>query len=190
MSNKDYISTTTAAKLLGVSVGTVQQMVEMGKLEAWKTVGGHRRIVKASLDRLLTQEQSFSHSPEKLRVFVVEDDKLLLKAYDKMLRKLEFSIELLLFDNGLDAVLALGKGFPDVLLLDLEVPYVDGLEMLKRLEAIKTDKPKHIIVISGQDQEMVVAKTKQYQTVTVLPKPANHAFLEGYLTALYVSKQY
>lgn len=189
MNSKEFISTTNAARLLGLSVGTVQQMVEAGKLEAWKTQGGHRRIVKASLDKLLTHEQSFSHASDKLRVFVVEDDKVLLKAYDKLLKKLELPIDLFLFDNGLDAVLALGKGFPDVLLLDLEVPYVDGFEMLKRLESIKTDKAKHIIVISGQQQEMVIAKTKQYPTVTVLPKPANQAFLEGYLKALYVCKQ-
>ena len=42
---QQYLSTRQSAKLLQVSLGTVQKMVEEGDLIAWKTRGGHRRIL-------------------------------------------------------------------------------------------------------------------------------------------------
>lgn len=45
-----YLSTTQAAQRLGLSVGTVQRMVEAGVLQAYTTQGGHRRILTSSLN--------------------------------------------------------------------------------------------------------------------------------------------
>ena len=45
-----YLSTTQAAQRLGLSVGTVQRMVESGVLQAYTTQGGHRRILATSLN--------------------------------------------------------------------------------------------------------------------------------------------
>src|SRR5258706_16290227 len=47
----DDFTTLEVAKLLGMSVRSVQLMVDRGELEAWKTPGGHRRIARASVDR-------------------------------------------------------------------------------------------------------------------------------------------
>ena len=48
-SNSSYFSTSQTAQMLGLSVGTVQRMVESGVLQAYTTQGGHRRILAASL---------------------------------------------------------------------------------------------------------------------------------------------
>ena len=50
---RKFCTTKEAADLLGVSVGTVQQWVESGLLQAWKTAGGHRRVTRESVDSLL-----------------------------------------------------------------------------------------------------------------------------------------
>ena len=50
---KSFCTTRQAADLLGVSVGTVQLWVENGLLKAWKTAGGHRRVIRDSVDALL-----------------------------------------------------------------------------------------------------------------------------------------
>ena len=74
--DREYCSTSDAAQMLGVSLGTVQQMVENGLLEAWKTAGGHRRIKVASVEDYLRRRTSGSstHSTGQLRVLVAEDD--------------------------------------------------------------------------------------------------------------------
>ncbi len=53
----EYLSTRQSAKLLQVSLGTVQKMVELGELIAWKTRGGHRRILASSLDQQLARRK-------------------------------------------------------------------------------------------------------------------------------------
>ena len=50
---KKFCTTKEAATILGVSVGTIQLWVESGLLQAWKTTGGHRRVVRDSVQRLL-----------------------------------------------------------------------------------------------------------------------------------------
>ena len=61
----EYLSTRQSAKVLQVSLGTVQKMVELGELIAWKTRGGHRRILVSSLEQQL-------HIKERLLPFVGE----------------------------------------------------------------------------------------------------------------------
>lgn len=55
-STPPYFSTTQAAKMLGLSVGTVQRMVEKGAFKAFLTQGGHRRILSSSLDQYCKQQ--------------------------------------------------------------------------------------------------------------------------------------
>ncbi|PUE34386.1 helix-turn-helix domain-containing protein [Limnohabitans sp. Jir72] len=57
-----YFSTSEVAKYLGLSVGTVQRMVETGALQAFVTQGGHRRILSASLQQFC-QSQGFASPP-------------------------------------------------------------------------------------------------------------------------------
>jgi excisionase family DNA binding protein len=54
-SSEDYCGTSYAAKLLGLSVATVQSLVEKGEIDAWKTLGGHRRIALHSLNAYLAK---------------------------------------------------------------------------------------------------------------------------------------
>ena len=55
--NQPYLSTRQSAKVLQVSLGTVQKMVELGELTAWKTRGGHRRILTSSLNQQLRRRK-------------------------------------------------------------------------------------------------------------------------------------
>jgi len=55
---EEFISTTEAASMLGISLRSVQYWVEKGKLDAWKTAGGHRRIVRKSVEKLMAEQDS------------------------------------------------------------------------------------------------------------------------------------
>ena len=55
-----YCGTSYAAKMLGISVGTVQGLVEKNDLKAWKTQGGHRRISLQSIQPYLAAAINFS----------------------------------------------------------------------------------------------------------------------------------
>ena len=82
-----YCGTSYAAKMLGISVGTVQGLVEKNDLKAWKTQGGHRRISLQSIQDYQRRHNlapaSMMQGEDRLRVLVVEDDentRLMLQA--------------------------------------------------------------------------------------------------------------
>ncbi len=183
-----YCSTTEAARLLGLSVGTVQSMVEDGRLTAWKTSGGHRRIAMASVQQLLAAQNSLASLPsaDALSIYVVEDDSTLLLTYEKMLQHWQIPMRLKLFDNGLDALLQLGQQAPHLLILDLEIPFLDGFEMLKRIRQFAGEKPAHIMVVSGLVTDELV-KNPVLDGIVVVPKPLPAELLHGYVLALQQS---
>jgi excisionase family DNA binding protein len=61
-----YFSTSEVAHYLGLSVGTVQRMVETGALKAFVTQGGHRRILSASLNQFCQAHGMSSLKPQAL----------------------------------------------------------------------------------------------------------------------------
>ena len=79
----DYCGTTYAAKLLGLSVGTVQSLVERNELHAWKTQGGHRRISMPSIREYQRKHNMPLTSDEanqpQLKVLAVDDDPIVLE---------------------------------------------------------------------------------------------------------------
>ena len=92
-----YCGTSYAAKLLNLSVGTVQTLVEKNELQAWKTQGGHRRISLPSVEdyqrRHHIQPHSILNGNERLRVLVVEDDENLLRTLQAHFDKWELAID-------------------------------------------------------------------------------------------------
>lgn len=63
MRSTPYLSTSQTAQMLGLSVGTIQRMVESGALQAYTTEGGHRRILAASV-RSYCQSRGMALAPE------------------------------------------------------------------------------------------------------------------------------
>lgn len=80
---EDYCGTFYAAKLLGLSVGTVQSLVEKNELQAWKTKGGHRRISMQSIRDYQRQHGQAETAARAsfLKVLIVEDDVATLEMF-------------------------------------------------------------------------------------------------------------
>ena len=66
---KTFCTTREAAQMLGVSLRTAQLWAESGLLEAWKTDGGHRRISRHSVERLLASPAANSPSNNSAQTF-------------------------------------------------------------------------------------------------------------------------
>ena len=140
-SPREFISTAQAAKQLGLSLGAVQQMVECGTLAGWKTAGGHRRIRQDSVDALLARARSPGLQPRagsansKVRLLVVEDDRLLQGIYRETFAAWDSPLDVRIIGHGLDALVEVGREPPDLLIADLRIPGIDGFEMIRRLRA-------------------------------------------------------
>lgn len=182
---KSFCTTREAATLLGVSVGTVQLWVENGLLQAWKTSGGHRRVMRDSVEGLLHKKPGAAigarvvsvTGQRSLRVMVVEDDPSLLRLYETQLARWPLPMELTLMDNAISALLHMGRGGPDLLITDLHMPGMDGFAMLRVLNQSPEMARTRIVVVSGLDTNEITEHGGVPHGVEVLSKPIPFARL-------------
>jgi len=177
--NKDYYTTIEAAKLLGVSVRTVQLWVESGELEAWKTAGGHRRIVKSSVESYLERKTSVG-SPinnDKKRILIVEDNPTVAKFYQAAISSWKLPIDVVVADDGFTGLVEIGRQPPHLLISDIYMPGMDGLQMIRSLYKSEQLTGDRIIVISGLSNDSIAERGGIPADVTFFSKPVN---IEGF----------
>lgn len=165
----EVCSTKEAASLLGVSHRTVQLWVESGVLQAWKTAGGHRRILLSSVHRLVAQRNqavqanapapSAAPAPEPAgrRIVMADDDATLLRLYELEISGWGLDAELIKARDGFDALIRIGEARPDLLISDLNMPGMDGFRMVRTLRADPRYGKMAIIVISGLDRATIAS---------------------------------
>lgn len=183
MSENQYLTTRQAAALLGVSLGTVQQMVENGALQAWKTVGGHRRILSSSVDAYLSNRQPSGAANSSFDILIAEDDPTLQRLYKLTIEKWGLDLNLRLVDNGFDGLMQVGKAIPAILIADLMMPGMDGFEMIRRLRANPELATMDIIVVSALGAQEIAEAGGLPADVTVYPKPIPFHEIKGFVQA-------
>lgn len=95
---------------------------------------------------------------EKPLVRLVDDDADLLAAQQQALRLAGFATEA--FSNGAEALQGLGADYPGVILSDVRMPGIDGLELFRRVQALDPELPVTLLTGHG-DVEMAVAAIRQ-----------------------------
>ena len=193
-SSEDYCGTSYAAKLLGLSVATVQSLVEKGEIEAWKTLGGHRRIALQSINAYLAKNNpQFSKvdtdPKHRLRVLMVEDDENTRELYRCQFEDWDLPVDCTFMPSALEAMMDIASMRPDLLITDLSMPGVDGIEMLKACKRNLQLSDMQIVVISGLAPEAVKARGGLPSEAHLLQKPINFDWLHGYITALVIANR-
>lgn len=94
---------------------------------------------------------SMKKSLKDLRILVVEDEPVLNQAYVTILRAEGITVETSF--NGEEALEALKNFTPDILLLDLRMPKMDGITFLKKLPEVKNAKQAKVIIFSNYDEQ-------------------------------------
>lgn len=178
VNEKPYLTTRQAATMLDVSQRTVQVWVEKGQLEAWKTVGGHRRISKASVSRLIQAQNGYSGEDSGLNLLIVEDQSSQLVLYRKFLEKSGLPLNIHTAADGFRGLVKIGQIKPDIVLTDLIMPGMDGFKMLEAIRKVEELKSLPIIVITGLEPDAVLEGGLDDEAVTVLHKPLEYAALK------------
>jgi len=186
--NADVLSTREAAERLGVALRTVQLWVEGGVLPAWKTAGGHRRISRAAVEKLIAERNNAlqgdaapaESAERRLRVLVVEDDPDLLKLFSMVIEGWELPIALSTATNGFEALLRIGDECPDLLLTDLNMPGMDGFRMIGALKAQQQGREHlRIVVITALGPSEIAHRGGLPEGVRVFTKPVPFDELEA-----------
>ena len=155
MAEKAY-TTFQISKFCNVNHRTVLTWIKQGKLSAFRTPGGHSRVRETDL---LAFFKSFNIPiPDELEktkqhILIVDDEEPILELVEEALcsaADLADQVQITKCSNGIDALMLVGKELPDLLILDIFMPNLDGFEVCKRLRSNPDSREIEIIVISGK----------------------------------------
>jgi len=192
----EFISTRKAAATLGVSLSTVQLWVESGKLPAWKTAGGHRRIPRAAVDSLISEQQSalrLAPIAELFKVLVVEDDAVQLELYKQKFSEWTLPLQLLTASDGFEGLMKIGRFAPDLVITDLRMPGMDGVKMIRHLRDQEVENNFDIIVVTALDATEMEGARTLLPGIPIYPKPvpfiALRALIENKVQTVNLAKK-
>ncbi|MDM7942378.1 MAG: response regulator [Hydrogenophaga sp.] len=188
---EDYCGTFLAAKLLGLSVGTIQGLVEKNELHAWKTQGGHRRISMQSI-RDYQRQHGMTEASDKtryLKVLVVEDDAAMLEVFKSTIDGWTLPVDCSLMSSAMEALIDIHTIKPDLLITDLKMPGVDGFELLRTLRANPAFSSMVLVAMTGLSAEEIAERGGLPAQAVTIQKPVDMRWLQGFLAALVAIRQ-
>ena len=155
MNSERLLTTGDIATHCRVSYETVNNWIKNGKLVAYTTPGRHHRIPIEGF-RAFLQEHNwppFSDMPApKPKVLVVDDDPKVLKAIVRNLNGTG-EYELATAIDGFDAGLQIAKFQPDLVILDLMMPKVNGFELCQKIKSSPETRQIGVLIITGHGSE-------------------------------------
>ena len=132
-----------------------------------------RRVFPQITDEPQMSERE-SRGPRPL-VFVVDDEPLVAKALSTMVRQAD--CEASVFATGSAALAALNEVRPQLVMLDLAMPEIDGIEVLRRIRAVAPDLP--VVMVSGHGTIRAAVDALKLGAFDFLEKPVDQDRLEA-----------
>lgn len=188
-----YCTSREAAKLLGVSLSTVQRWTESGLLEAWKTRGGHRRISRTSVQHFAKGQGTASRPAvpvpgdvalDRITILIVEDDIVLCKLYKTVIASWNLAIDTITAANGAEGLIHVGRDAPDLMIADLRMPVMDGFQLVNNLACSSFRGGMEIVIVTGLDEQFIAQRGGLPEGIRILSKPAPFATLHSICTGI------
>ena len=171
----DVFTVFQASKYCNVSPKTIINWIEAGHIEAYKTVGGHRRIKRSNLEGFMRkqgipipEEELIS---EKKRILIVDDDQIIVETIVQALEEEEYDYEIISASDGFEAGLQVNHFKPHLLILDIMMPDIKGYDVCKKIKTEEETKDIKIIVLSAYLDDEKFKKMKEFGADLCFSKP-------------------
>ncbi len=167
-SDTDWLTLGQAAKYLGVAQSTIRKWSDQGRVPAFYTPGGHRRYRRRDLDAFL--ERSGPGGQEGGPMVLIVDDDARLREFIRVNLEMEgYTVrEAGSAEEGLEI---LDGEAPDLILLDVMMPGVDGWTMLQRIQERHGVGSIPVIMFSGKVDERAMAQAASRGAQGFVGKP-------------------
>lgn len=162
---QEHFTTLEVAKMLGMAVRSVQMMVDRGELSAWKTPGGHRRISRQSVQRWLDKRPNgglAERPPTSIensgargkgpRILVIEDSAHYQNLLALLLQQHFPDATVQVADDGIAGLAMAGRLDPDVLIIDILLPGIDGATLITSLRSHEQFRHCRLVVVTALDE--------------------------------------
>jgi excisionase family DNA binding protein len=171
-SEPDWLTLGQAAKYLGVAQSTIRKWSDQGRVPAFYTPGGHRRYRRSDLDQFLERSGPNAAAAGGGSTVLIVDDDPRLREYVRVNLEMEgYAVrEAASAEEGLQV---LDESTPDLVLLDVMMPDVDGWEMLRRVQERHGVGTIPVIMFSGKAEPAEVAEVESRGAQGFIGKPFN-----------------
>jgi excisionase family DNA binding protein len=164
----DWLTLGQAAKYLGVAQSTIRKWSDQGRVPAFYTPGGHRRYRRRDLDTFLERSGPGSRDREGPTVLIVDDDPG-TRAVVRASLELE-GFEVVEAESGTTGLAAVDAESPDLILLDVMMPQMDGWEMLRRVQEMHGGAIP-VVMFSGKVDESSAGEAAERGASGFIGKP-------------------
>ena len=171
----DFLTPTEAAKHLRVSPITLRKWADKGLIQTLTTLGGHRRYPLSEVKRLLLRKNQPGVKP--LQIMIVDDDPFVPEVLQEFLSSLATPLAVEIANNGFEAGRKLGTCMPDIILLDLMMPGMDGFDVCRRVKNDPATARIRVIAMTGYPSEENIQRILSAGAEACLAKPVDHAEL-------------
>lgn len=146
-----YITTGQAARHCQVSLPALKRWIRDGRLTAFKTPGGHARIEVKEFQRFLKQYAmpAYPGPQSETRILIVDDEPAIVDLFVDVLTRDPRRFKLETATDGYEALIKVGDFKPSLLILDVVMPKLDGIEVCRRLKADPETRGMKILGITG-----------------------------------------
>ena len=170
-SDPEWLTLGQAAKYLGVAQSTIRKWSDQGRVPAFYTPGGHRRYRRADLEQFLDRSGPGGKSKPGPLVLLVDDD-------DRVREYIRVNLEMEGYavreaGSAEEGLGVLEEVSPDLILLDVMMPQVDGWEMLRRVQERHGVGSIPVIMFSGKVDEQSMREAEARGAQGFLGKPFN-----------------
>jgi excisionase family DNA binding protein len=168
-SEPDWLTLGQAAKYLGVAQSTIRKWSDQGRVPAFYTPGGHRRYRRADLDNFLNRSGPGGAVQQGPLVLIVDDDPR-VREYVRVNLEME-GYGVREAGSAEEGLAVLEEVSPDLILLDVMMPEVDGWEMLRRVQERHGVGAIPVVMFSGKVEEQNAAEATARGAQDFLGKP-------------------
>ena len=184
MKDKAVFTTFESAKLCHVSPLSIINWVNAGRLPAFRTPGGHRRIRREDLVRFMRDNgmplpEELREGSGRPRVLVVDDEASIREVLTEHLTTREKPYEVMAAADGFEAGRLVATFKPDVVLLDLRMPGMDGFQVCRTIKADPDSTRTVVIAMTGYYTPETEAKILECGALRCVAKPVEPSTLAG-----------
>jgi excisionase family DNA binding protein len=182
---KKFLKTFEASRYLGVSRSSLTNWVKQGLLGSGLTPGGHYRFTVTELDSFA--EKRGLKIPRKItggesaRILIIDDD-IQFRDFVREAMEAFSDYELKEAKDGMEGALLVGTWKPDLVIVDLRMPNMNGIEFCRLLKQKEETSEISIIIASAYLSPEAKSEIQEIGVDVVLDKPVRLASLAMALT--------
>ncbi len=187
---KDILTIPEAASFCAVDRVTMWRWAKSGNLKVSVTPGGHHRILKEDMESFLIDSGMYPLATKRYprnRILIVDDDPTIQKALSQTLFNYKYETETA--GDGFEAGIKTVQFRPDLIILDLIMPEMDGFEVCRYLKNDPTTSGVKILILTGYDTEENREKIMEAGADDFLTKPVEVDMLIRHIEVLLGRKK-